>query len=80
MSNSLCPRYRGLSTYEKEYLAIVVVVEQWRPYLQHAEFVIHTDQKSLAPGRAAAVHTLAAKIFHKTSGPPISHPLQERHS
>ncbi|XP_073359664.1 uncharacterized protein [Aegilops tauschii subsp. strangulata] len=47
MSKALCPRYRGLSTYEKEYLAVVVVVDQWRPYLQHNEFVIHTDQKSL---------------------------------
>lgn len=47
MSKSLCPRYRGLLTYEKEYLAIVVAVDQWRPYLQHAEFVIQTDQKSL---------------------------------
>uniref|UniRef100_A0A453CXN3 Reverse transcriptase RNase H-like domain-containing protein n=1 Tax=Aegilops tauschii subsp. strangulata TaxID=200361 RepID=A0A453CXN3_AEGTS len=33
--------------YEKEYLAIVVAVDQWRPYLQHSEFIIHTDQKSL---------------------------------
>lgn len=47
MSKSLFPRYRGLSTYEKEYLAIVVAVEQWHPYLQHAEFMIHTVQKSL---------------------------------
>ena len=47
MSKALCPRYRGLSTYEKEYLAVVVAVDQWRPYLQHNEFVIHTDQKSL---------------------------------
>lgn len=54
MSKSLCPRYRGLSTYEKEYLAIVVVVDQWRPYLQHAEFVIHTDQKSLVHWRRSA--------------------------
>src|SRR4051812_13466261 len=47
MSKSLSPRYQGLSTYEKEYLAIIVAVDQWRPYLQHAEFVIYTDQKSL---------------------------------
>uniref|UniRef100_A0A453DET6 Reverse transcriptase/retrotransposon-derived protein RNase H-like domain-containing protein n=2 Tax=Aegilops tauschii subsp. strangulata TaxID=200361 RepID=A0A453DET6_AEGTS len=47
MSKALSPRYQGLSTYEKEYLAIVVAVDQWRPYLQHAEFDILTDQKSL---------------------------------
>uniref|UniRef100_A0A453PTA5 Reverse transcriptase RNase H-like domain-containing protein n=1 Tax=Aegilops tauschii subsp. strangulata TaxID=200361 RepID=A0A453PTA5_AEGTS len=47
MSKSLSPRYQGLSTYGKEYLAIVVAVDQWRPYLQHNEFISHTDQKSL---------------------------------
>lgn len=47
MSKALSPCYQGLSTYEKEYLAIIVAVDQWRPYLQHAEFVIHIDQRSL---------------------------------
>lgn len=47
MSKALSPRYQGLSTYEKEYLAIIVAVDQWRPYLQHSEFVIQTDQHSL---------------------------------
>ena len=49
LRKSLSPRYQGLSMYKKEYLAIVVVVDQWRPYLQHSEFIIHTDQKSLRP-------------------------------
>lgn len=47
MSKPLGPRHRGLSTYEKECIAILMAVEQWRPYLQHGEFFIHTDQKSL---------------------------------
>lgn len=47
MSKPLSPKFRGLSTYEKEYLAIILAVEQWRPYLQHKEFTILTDQKSL---------------------------------
>jgi hypothetical protein len=38
VSKSLCPRMRGLSTYKKEYLAILLAIDQWRPYLQHAEF------------------------------------------
>uniref|UniRef100_A0A8I6Z4Y9 Reverse transcriptase RNase H-like domain-containing protein n=1 Tax=Hordeum vulgare subsp. vulgare TaxID=112509 RepID=A0A8I6Z4Y9_HORVV len=46
MSKALSPRYQDLSTYEKEYLTIIMV-DQWRPYLQHAEFDIWTDQKSL---------------------------------
>lgn len=47
MSKALSARYRGLSTYEKEYLVIIIAVEQWRPYLMHAEFIIKTDQRSL---------------------------------
>lgn len=29
-------------------MAIILAVEQWRPYLQHAEFFIKTDHRSLA--------------------------------
>jgi hypothetical protein len=38
----------GLSAYEKEYLAILLAVDQWRSYLQHAEFVIYTNHRSLS--------------------------------
>lgn len=38
LSKSLSPHLQGLSTYEKEYLAILMAVEQWRSYLQLAEF------------------------------------------
>jgi hypothetical protein len=34
---------RGLSTYEKEYVA----VEQWKSYLRLGEFIIFTYQRSL---------------------------------
>ena len=47
VSKSFGPRTRALSTYEKEFLAILVAVEQWRSYLQHSEFTIFTDQCSL---------------------------------
>lgn len=47
LSKALVPRTKGLSTYEKDYLAIVLAVEQWRPYLQFGEFVVKTDQRSL---------------------------------
>lgn len=47
MSKPLGPKNRGLSTYEKECLAILMAVEQWRPYLQTGEFLVRTDQRSL---------------------------------
>jgi hypothetical protein len=30
---ALGPKLRGLSTYEKEYVAILLAIEQWRSYL-----------------------------------------------
>ena len=47
ISKPLGPKSAGLSTYEKEYMAILLAMEQWRSYLQHAEFTIFTDQRSL---------------------------------
>lgn len=47
ISKSLGPRAQGLSTYEKEYLAILIAVNQWCSYLQHGEFTIFTNQRSL---------------------------------
>lgn len=47
ISKSLGPRTRGLSTYEEEYLAIIIAIDHWRQYLQQVEFIIYTDQQSL---------------------------------
>ena len=47
LSRSLAPCNLGLSAYEKECLALLLAVDHWHPYLQHSEFTIRTDQKSL---------------------------------
>jgi len=57
VSKALGPRTRGLSTYEKEYLAVLVAVEQWRAYLQHGEFTIFTDHRSLVHITDQCLHT-----------------------
>lgn len=57
VSRALGPRNRGLSVYEKEYLAILLAVEQWRPYLQLGEFIIRTDHKSLTHLTDQRLHT-----------------------
>jgi hypothetical protein len=43
ISKALGPRTKGLSTYEKDYLSILIAVDHLRAYLQLAEFVIYTD-------------------------------------
>jgi hypothetical protein len=36
-----------LSTYEKEFLAVLMVVDKWRSYISRQPFVILIDHKSL---------------------------------
>jgi hypothetical protein len=57
ISKALGPRTRGLSTYEKEYLAILIVVDHWKAYLQLAKFIIFTNQKSLTHISDQRLHT-----------------------
>jgi hypothetical protein len=69
ISKALGPRTRGLSTYEKEYLAILITVDHWRSYLQWAEFVILNDQKSLIHLSDQRLHThCQQKVFTKLIG------------
>jgi hypothetical protein len=69
VSKALGPQTRGLSTYEKEYLAILMAVDHWRAYLQHSQFVIHTDQRSLVHLNEQRLHTIwQQKVFYKLLG------------
>lgn len=69
LSKSLGPKSRGLSTYEKEYMALIVAVQHWRAYLQHAEFIIVTDHKSLSQLNEQHLHTpWQHKVFTKLLG------------
>jgi hypothetical protein len=69
ISRALAPRNQGLSAYEKEYLAIIMAVEQWRHYLLQAKFVIHTDHRSLVHLNEQCLHTLwQQKVFTKLLG------------
>jgi hypothetical protein len=47
LSKALGPRNQALSVYDKECLAILLAIDKWRSYLQHKQFTIHTDQRSL---------------------------------
>jgi len=68
-SKALGPRTRGLSTYEKEYMAILLAVQQWRSYLQFQEFIILTDQRSLTQLTDQRLHThWQQRVFTKLLG------------
>jgi hypothetical protein len=69
ISKALGPKNKRLSTYEKEYLAILVAIYQWRHYLQTGEFTIFTDQKSLIHLNEQRLHTpWQQKVFTKLLG------------
>lgn len=48
LSKAVCLKNLASSTYEKECMAIILVVEKWRAYLQNQEFVIKIDHRSLS--------------------------------
>ncbi|GJX89121.1 putative mitochondrial protein [Tanacetum coccineum] len=47
MSKALSPKHQALSTYEKEFLAVLLALEKWRGYLMDRHFKIKTDHFSL---------------------------------
>ncbi|KAJ4763928.1 polyprotein [Rhynchospora pubera] len=47
LSKSLGPKSQALSTYEKEFLALLTAVQKWKHYLIAQPFTIKTDQISL---------------------------------
>jgi hypothetical protein len=69
LSKALGTKNQGLSAYEKEYMTILIVVDQWRSYLQLGEFIIFTDQKSLTHLADQCLHTMwQQKVFTKLFG------------
>ena len=69
VSKALGQSTRGLSTYEKECMAILLAVHHWRSYLQLREFIILTDHHSLMHLSDQRLHTpWQHKAFTKLLG------------
>jgi hypothetical protein len=47
LSKALGMKNQTMSIYDKECLAILLALDKWKTYLQHRQFTIHTDQRSL---------------------------------
>lgn len=46
VSKALNAQHQALSTYQKEFIALVFVVEKWRPYFLRRKFIIKTSHQS----------------------------------
>jgi hypothetical protein len=47
LGKALSVQHKALSIYEKEFLALIMAVERWRPYLQRGKFLIKTGHHTL---------------------------------
>ncbi|GJR88841.1 putative mitochondrial protein [Tanacetum coccineum] len=47
LSKTFAPKHQSLSTYEKEFLAVLMALKKWRGYLIDRHFKIKTDHFSL---------------------------------
>lgn len=47
LGKALAQKHLGLSTYEKELLAVIEAVNKWKAYLIGGHFKIKTDHQSL---------------------------------
>jgi hypothetical protein len=57
ISKAFGTKLKGPSTYEKEYVAILLAIEQWMSYLPLGEFHIYTNQKSSIHLNENRLHT-----------------------
>ena len=67
-SKTLSSRWLAKSAYEKELMALVLVIQHWRPYLLGRRFIVRTDQRSLRqllahPLSTPAQQNWAAKLL-----------------
>jgi hypothetical protein len=68
-SKGLSATNKKLSTYEKEFLAVMMTIDKWRSYLHRNAFLIKTDHQSLSHLQDQTLFTdLKRKAMRKLSG------------
>lgn len=68
LSKALGEKHKNLSIYE-EFLALIMAVEKWRPYLQRQEFLILTDHRSLSYLNEQNLHSeMQRKVMTRMMG------------
>jgi hypothetical protein len=68
-SKGLSKTNQRLSTYEKEFLAVMMAVDKWRCYLHKNPFIIKTDHQSLTHLQGQTLSTdLQRKAMRKMVG------------
>lgn len=69
ISKALGSKSQAMSTYEKECMAVILAVTKWKQYLQHREFTILTDHRSLVHlGDQKLLEGMQQKAFIKLLG------------
>nr|GEW03098.1 hypothetical protein [Tanacetum cinerariifolium] len=59
LSKTLAAKHQSLSTYEKEFLAVVVALEKWKGYLLDMHFKIRTDHFGLKVNQSGELLQMA---------------------
>jgi hypothetical protein len=77
-SKGLSTNNQKLSTYEKEFFVVLMVVDKWRSYLHKNPFIIRTDHQSLYHLQNQTISTDLQKRVEEIGQPPIQILLQER--
>ncbi|KAH0665336.1 hypothetical protein KY285_026542 [Solanum tuberosum] len=68
----LAPKHRGRSNYEKEYMALLSVVDKWRQYLQFKHFIYKKGAENRVVDALSRQHEGLGHLEDQAQGQLIS--------